>query len=155
MWDIYDPFISIFKFSLDLQMCWWILTRNFQNTFVKNPTAKQCERKNFGLILIGDRATIEYTLLLNMMALCDSIPPTIVSILDCIEYKTVGKKDERYIMENISRRNQTNLIQTPVGLLFPFWWCFQCSNCQCQFVNISTCYAFPGCWISSSTNQGE
>ncbi len=54
----------------------------------------------FGLRWLGDGATIKWMPLLNILVLCGSAPPTVVSIVDCTTHMSDGgKKDATYIME--------------------------------------------------------
>ncbi len=59
----------------------------------------------FGLGWLGDGATIKQMSLLNILDLCGSAPPTVVSIVDCTSYMSDGgKKDATYFMDQFQRK---------------------------------------------------
>ncbi len=72
---------------------------------IKNISKLLQDAEKFGLGWLGDGATIKLMPLLNILVLCVSAPPTVVSIVDCTSHMSDGgKKDATYIMEQFWRK---------------------------------------------------
>ncbi len=82
-----------------------MLSLNFQVTYDKNISKLLQDAEVFVLRWLGDGATIKRMPLLNILVLCGSAPPTVVSIIDCTTHMSDGgKKDATYIMEQFRRK---------------------------------------------------
>ena len=65
-----------------------------------NKDALLKEAPTFGLAWIGDGATVKRMPLVNILAMCGEVPPTVIAINDCTDHMAEGgKKDATYISE--------------------------------------------------------
>ncbi len=77
-----------------------LLEINFQSVYETNKTAILTKEDLFGLRWLGDGATIEKMLLINMLTMCGDKPPAVLSICDCTGHmEDGGGKDAEYILE--------------------------------------------------------
>ncbi len=69
-----------------------LLDINFQAIYDSNKRLTTENANVFGLSWIGDGATIKTMPLLNMLAMCGSMPPAVIAILDCTGHMVDGGK---------------------------------------------------------------
>ena len=75
-----------------------LLDLNYTNVCRKNKEELLKEAKVFGLVFMGDCATIHRMPLMNILAMTDTTPPMTISIQDCTKHMAEGgKKDALYI----------------------------------------------------------
>ena len=77
-----------------------LLDINFENIKEINKTNLLKEAAVFGIVLMGDGATIHRMPLLNILAMSGNTPPLTIGILDCTSHMASGgKKDATYIAD--------------------------------------------------------
>ena len=77
-----------------------LLDINFANISAINKANLLKEAAVFGVVIMGDGATIHRMPLLNILAMSGSTPPLTVGIVDCTKHMAAGgKKDATYIAE--------------------------------------------------------
>ena len=77
-----------------------LLDINYETCMNANKTMLLKEAPVFGLAWIGDGATIKRMPLVNVLAMCADVPPTVIAINDCTGHMSAGgKKDAPYIAE--------------------------------------------------------
>ena len=77
-----------------------LLDINFANITAINKANLLKESAVFGVVFIGDGATIHRMPLLNILAMSGSTPPLTVGIVDCTKHMAAGgKKDAMYIAD--------------------------------------------------------
>ncbi len=76
-----------------------LLDINFQAIYESNKMTTTENANVFVLSWIGDGATINRVSLLNMLVMCGSNPPAVITILDCTGHMMDGgEKDAVFIM---------------------------------------------------------
>ena len=77
-----------------------LLNINFENIKEINKTNLLKEAAVFGIVIMGDGATIYCMPLLNILAMSGTTPPLTIGILDCTTHMASGgKKDATYIAD--------------------------------------------------------
>ena len=77
-----------------------LLNINFENIKEMNKTNLLKEAAVFGIVLMGDGATIHRMPLLNILAMSGNTPPLTIGILDCTSHMASGgKKDATYVAD--------------------------------------------------------
>ena len=75
-----------------------LLDLNYKSIQRANKKTLLSDAATFGLVLMGDGATIHRMPLINCLAMCGDCPPVVLSINDCTEHlQQGGKKDAPYI----------------------------------------------------------
>ncbi len=69
-----------------------LLSQNIQVSYDKNISKLLQDAEVFGLGLLGDGATIKQMPLLNILVLCGSVPPTVVSMVYCTTHMSSLQK---------------------------------------------------------------
>ncbi len=78
---------------------------NFENTYLCNRASIMVQASTFGLDYLGDDATIQGMLMLNMMVICGDASPIVLSICDCTKCMSeCGKKDNNFIAEMFRKK---------------------------------------------------
>ena len=135
---------------------------NFQVTSNKSISKLLQDAEVFGLGWLGDGATIKQMPLLNILVLCVSAPPTVVSIVDCTKHiSDGGQKNATYMIEKFQRK--VNEINTDKLLsdFFLLQWCIKCPNCwrsSCVHGTPVQCISMEGsmscpCFLATSPNS--
>ena len=77
-----------------------LLNLNYKNTFSKNKTAIMSQALQFGMVWLGDGATIHKMPLINVICMTGVCPPTVIAVNDCSDHMSAGgKKDATYIAQ--------------------------------------------------------
>ena len=77
-----------------------LLDLNYDTCMASNKELLLKEAPTFGMAWIGDGATVKRMPLVNVLAMCGEVPPTVVAINDCTDHMAEGgKKDATYISE--------------------------------------------------------